>query len=39
MTRYTRLFTMWHMHLGPEGDPRAMSTLEIPVSTALWFWL
>lgn len=33
-----RLFTIWHIHLGPLGDPRAMSVVEIPC-TPLWFWV
>jgi hypothetical protein len=33
-----RLFTIWHMHLGDYGDPKAMSTFEIECSP-LWFWI
>jgi len=34
---HQRLFTMWHMHRGPYGHPRAMSQYYIPCRP-LWFW-
>jgi hypothetical protein len=32
-----RLVTIWHMHLGPEGDPKATSYIYVKC-TPLWFW-
>ena len=35
--RPTRLITVWHMHVGKYGDPKAMSTFYITCKP-LWFW-